>query len=155
MENENDLTLFDVGDNTALVCLDHQQYQQIVVPQLIDMNFKVHLGLYEEDVLVKLRTHSYNVVVIYENFKGSTIATNPILKEMTRRPGPQRREYFVVLLTHCFATNDAMCAFVHSVDQIINVADLTSFKPVIRRGMAQHREMYHPFQSTLKTVEAM
>lgn len=154
MELEHELG-FDAGDNTALVCVDHQQFQKMVAPQLIDMNFKVHIGLHEEDVLLKLRTYSYNVVVIYENFKGSTPATNPILKEMTRRPGAQRRQHFVVLLTHRFTTNDAMSAFVQSVDQILNVADLANFKPVLRRGTAQHREMYHAFHSTLKTVQAM
>ena len=29
-------SFFDLGDNTALVCVDHQQYQKMVVPQLID-----------------------------------------------------------------------------------------------------------------------
>src|SRR5205807_5519464 len=91
MELEHELA-FDAGDNTALVCVDHQQFQKMIAPQLIDINFKVHIGLHEEDVLLKLRTYSYNVVVIYENFKGSTPATNPILKELTRRPGAQRRQ---------------------------------------------------------------
>ena len=45
-----DPSFFDLGDNTALVCVDHQQYQKMVVPQLIDMTYKVHLGLFEEDV---------------------------------------------------------------------------------------------------------
>ena len=80
-------TFFDLGDNTALVCVDHQQYQKIVVPQLIDMTYKVHLGLFEEDVLVKLKTYAYNVVVVYEGFKGSTLQTNPILAELAGRPG--------------------------------------------------------------------
>ena len=47
-----DSSFFDLGDNTALVCVDHQQYQKMVVPQLIDMTYKVHLGLFEEDVLL-------------------------------------------------------------------------------------------------------
>ena len=65
--------LFDLGDNTALVCVDHQQYQKMIVPQLIDMTYKVHLGLFEEDVLLKLKTYSYNVVIVYENFKGANV----------------------------------------------------------------------------------
>ena len=146
---------FDAGDDTALVCVDHQQFQKMVAPQLLDMNFKVHIGLHEEDVLLKLRTYTYDVIVVYENFKGSTLATNPILKELTQQPSAQRREHFVVLLTHRFATNDAMSAFVQSVDQIINVADLANLKPVLRRGIAQNLEMYEPFRSTLKTVQAM
>jgi hypothetical protein len=155
MEHEHDSAFFDVGDNTALVCVDHQQYQEIVVPQLIDMTYKVHLGLFEEDVLLKLKTYSYDVVVIYENFKGSTLQNNPILREMFNEPGPQRREHFVVLLSHRFATNDAMSAFVQSVDLIVNIADLANFKPVVRRGTTQYRELYHSFNEMSKSVQSL
>src|SRR5947209_20013022 len=139
MEQDSDPSFIDVGDNTALVCVDHQQYQKIVVPQLIDMTYKVHLGLFEEDVILKLKTYSYDVVVIYENFKGSKVETNPLLREMVKRPDARRREHFVILLSHKFATNDATSAFVQSVDLIVNVADLVNFKTVLRRGVAQHR----------------
>lgn len=154
MEQDTE-SFFDLGDNTALVCVDHQQYQKIIVPQLIDINYKVHLGLFAEDVILKLKTYIYNVVIIYENFKGSTLQTNPILSEMAQRPGANRRDFFVVLLSHRFATNDAMTAFVHSVDQIINVADLANFKPVLRRGVAQHRELYQPFQETIQASQSL
>jgi hypothetical protein len=150
-----DSSFFDLGDNTALVCVDHQQYQKLVVPQLIDMTYKVHLGLFEEDVILKLQTYSYNVVIVYENFKGSTPENNPILRELIKRPEAERRGYFVILLSHRFATNDAMSAFVQSVDQIVNVADLTNFKPVVRRGVGQHRELYSSFNETLKAVQAI
>jgi hypothetical protein len=155
MEQEHDATFFDLGDNTALVCVDHQQYQKIVVPQLIDMTYKVHLGLFEEDVLLKLKTYSYDIVVIYENFKGSTLQTNPILREMISESGTQRREHYVVLLSHRFATNDAMSAFVQSVDLIVNIADLANFKPVLRRGVTQYRELYHSFNDMLKSVQSL
>ncbi len=155
MPNDFETSFFDAGDNTALVCIDHQQYQKLIVPQLIDMSYKVHLGLFEEDVLLKLSTYSYNVVVVYENFKGSTAQTNPVLAHLTKRAGTQRRDHFVVLLSHRFATNDAMSAFVQSVDQIINVADLANFKPVLRRGVTQHRELYQAYQETMKAVQAI
>ena len=74
---------------------------------------------------------------------------------MIRRPGAERREHFVVLLSHRFATNDAMSAFVQSVDQIVNIADLANFKPVLRRGVAQYRELYSSFNETLKAVQAI
>jgi hypothetical protein len=155
MDQEPDSNFLDLGDNTALVCIDHQQYQKIIVPQLIDMTYKVHLGLFEEDVVLKLKTYDYDVVVIYENFKNSKLETNPLLQEMTKRPDARRREHFVVLLSHRFPTNDAMSAFVHSVDEIINIADLANFKPVLRRGVAQHRELYHSFNDMVKSVQAL
>jgi hypothetical protein len=155
MNSESDPNFPDLGDNTALVCVDHQQYQKIVVPQLIDMTYKVHLGLFEEDVVLKLKTYDYDLVVIYENFKNSKIETNPLLREMVKRPDARRREHFVVLLSHKYPTNDAMSAFVHSVDEIINIADLANLKPVLRRGVAQHRDLYHSFNEMVKTVQAL
>ena len=153
--DQEDPNFIDLGDNTALVCVDHQQYQKIVVPQLIDMTYKVHLGLFEEDVVLKLKSYDYNVVVIYENFKNSKLETNPLLREMTQRSDARRRQHFVVLLSHRFPTNDAMSAFVHSVDEIINIADLANFKPVLRRGIAQHRELYRSFNDMVKSVQAL
>jgi len=155
MEQDTESSFIDLGDNTALVCVDHQQYQKIIVPQLIDMTYKVHLGLFEEDVVLKLKTYNYDVIVIYENFKGSKIETNPILHEIVTLPDARRREHFVALLSHRFATNDAMSAFVQSVDQIINIADLANFKPVLRRGVAQHRELYHSFREMVKSVQSL
>jgi hypothetical protein len=154
MSNDQDSSFFDLGDKTALVCIDHPQYQKMVVPQLIDLSYKVHLGLFAEDVLLKLSTYSYNVVVIYENFKGSTLENNPILSEIVRRPGTLRRDHFVVLLSQRFTTNDAMTAFAQSVDQIVNVADIANFKPVVRRGVAQHHDVYLPLQESLKAALA-
>ena len=155
MEQESESSFLDLGDNTALVCVDHQQYQKIIVPQLIDMTYKVHLGLFEEDVSLKIKTYNYNVVVVYENFKNTTLQTNPLLREMAKGRNARRREHFIVLLSHKFATNDAMSAFVQSVDQIINIADLANLKPILRRGVAQHRELYHSFNDMVKSVQAL
>jgi hypothetical protein len=155
MEPEASPNFVDLGDNTALVCVDHQQYQKIIVPQLIDMTYKVHLGLFEEDVSLKLKTYNYDLVLIYENFKGATLQTNPLIREMAKRRDARRREHFVVLISHKFATNDAMSAFVQSVDQIINIADLANLKPVLRRGVAQHRDLYHSFNDMMKSVQAL
>ncbi|MGI8890212.1 MAG: hypothetical protein ACR2G0_05435 [Chthoniobacterales bacterium] len=145
---------FDIGDRTALVCIDHPQYQKLIVPQLVELGYKVHLGLFEDDVLVKLSSYNYNVVVVYENFKGASPGENPILHEMVQRASSLRRESFVVLVTHRCPTNDAMSAFVQSVDQILNIADIANFKPVLRRGVAQHRDLYTPFQEALRVVQA-
>jgi hypothetical protein len=155
MDYDPNSIAFEGSENTALLCVDHEQYQKLVTPQLVDLKYKVHLGLYEDDVLLKLRTYSYEVVVVYENFKGTTLDTNPILQGLVAQPAAQRREQFVVLLSHRYPTNDSLSAFVHSVDRIVNIADLANFKPVLRRGMTEHRQVYHFFQSTLKTVQGI
>jgi len=77
------------------------------------------------------------------------------LREMAKRRDARRRDHFVVLLSHKFETNDGMSAFVQSVDQIINIADLANLKPVLRRGVAQHRDLYHSFKEMMKSVQAL
>ena len=69
--------------------------QKMISPQLLEMNYKVHLGLFAEDVLLKLATYNYDVVLIDENFKGAVPGENPILLEMVKRNGALRREHFV------------------------------------------------------------
>jgi hypothetical protein len=44
---------------------------------------------------------------------------------------------------------------VHSVDQIINITDLANLKPVLRRGVTQHFELYNSFNEMLKSVQAL
>ncbi|MGI8431757.1 MAG: hypothetical protein ACR2MW_05625, partial [Chthoniobacterales bacterium] len=68
---------------------------------------------------------------------------------------PPRRAYFVILLSCRCATNDAMSAFVLSVDQIVNFEDLANFKPIVRRGVTQHDELYLPFLETIKNAQAL
>jgi hypothetical protein len=48
-----------------------------------------------------------------------------------------------------------MSAFVQSVDLIINISDLANFKPVLRRGTTQHRELYLSFHEMLKSVQSI
>jgi hypothetical protein len=48
-----------------------------------------------------------------------------------------------------------MSAFVQSVDQIVNIGDIANFKPVLRRGVAQHDDLYTPFRETLEAVRTI
>jgi hypothetical protein len=50
---------------------------------------------------------------------------------------------------------DLVRAFVHSVDQVINIADLANLKPVLRRGVTQHRDLYSAFNEMLKSVQSL
>src|SRR5260370_41597962 len=108
-----------------------------------------------EVLLMNRKPYNYIVVKIYENFQGYSLETNPILQEISNRSGTQRREHFVILVSHRYATNDDMSAFVHSVDLIVNIADLANFKPVLRRGAAQHSELYQAFREMLPSVQAL
>ena len=154
MEPQNRLDLFEPGDQTALVCLDVPEVQRIVVDQLTALGYKIHTGLFTEDILLKLRTHIYDVVVVAEHFNASDIETNPILAEAVHTPAEQRRRQFIAVIGSSFVTNDEMEAFQHSVDLVVGLVDVVNLRPVLRRGLRRTQEFYAPFHEAAKAAAA-
>ena len=149
---ESRYDIFEPGDLTALVCVEQPEPQQKIVQHLTSMDYKVHTGLFAEDVSLKIRTHPYDVVFIDENFGGLPVSQNPVLAEVIQLPTTQRRNQFIILIGNSVMTNDEMSAFIFSVDLVFNVGDLANLKPVLRRGVTRQREFYHAFKDNLKSM---
>ena len=146
--------IFEPNDLTSLVCIDEAEVQRAVVDQLGQLEYKIHTGLFAEDISLKLRAQSYDVVVIYETFAGSIAEGNPVLLETARIPSSQRRNQVVVLVGPNMITNSEIQAFQYSVDLVVSVSDLANFRPVLRRGVARHQEFYRKFCECLRMAGA-
>jgi hypothetical protein len=146
--------IFEPNDLTSLVCIDEAEVQRAVVDQLGQLEYKIHTGLFAEDISLKLRAQSYDVVVIYETFAGSVAEGNPVLIETTRIPSSQRRNQVVVLVGPNMITNSELQAFQYSVDLVVSVSDLANFRPVLRRGVARHQEFYRKFSECMRMAGA-
>lgn len=149
MEFQSRLDLFEPGDLTALVCVDVPEVQRIMVDQLTTLNYKIHTGLFLEDILLKMRAHTYDVVIISEHFNASDISSNPIIAAAVSAPAEQRRRQFLVAIGSTLNTNDELQAFQHSVDLVVNLADVVNLRPVLRRGVLRMSEFYAPFREVL------
>jgi len=152
LEFANRLDIFEPGDLTAIVCTDVPEVQRLLVDQLTQLNYKIHTGLFVEDILLKLRAHAYDVILITENFAATDIETNPILQEATRAPAHQRRKQLIVLIGSSVNTNDELQAFQHSVDLVVNLSDVMNLRPVLRRALLRTQEFYAPYTDALKSV---
>lgn len=152
MEIQTRFDLFEPGDQTALVCIDVPDIQNPVLEQLAALNYKMHTGLFAEDVSLKLRAQAYDVVVIYENFNDAECESNPLMKELVRIPPANRRKQYAVLVGPNMVTNNDMQAFMLSVDLVFSVSDLPNFKPVLRRGVTRHQEFHRPFMDCLRMI---
>jgi len=150
LEFQSRLDLFEVGDLTALVCVDVPEVQRIVVDQLTSLNYKIHTGLFLEDILLKMRAHVYDVVVISEHFNANDMASNPIIAAAITAPSQERRRQFLVAIGSSLATNDEMQAFQYSVDLVVGLSDVVNLRPVLRRGVMRVGEFYAPFREALK-----
>jgi hypothetical protein len=151
-EFETRFDIFEPGDLTALICVEEPEHQQQLVDQLSSMDYKIHVGLFAEDISLKLRTHVYDVVVIEESFGGTPLQNNQVLFEAVHLPGAQRRTQFLVLIGTTVMTNDEMMAFIFSVDLCFNVHDLANLKPVLRRGVARQKDFFHIFIEEVRSA---
>jgi len=152
MEAQPRSDIFEQGDQTALVCIDDQEVQDIVVGQLGSLNYKIHTGLFPEDVALKLRSHNYDVVIVYENFSGCDMETNQVLKEVVNVTAEQRRRQFIVIIGANMVTGDEMQAFIYSVDLTFSLSDLSNLKSVLRREVVRYKEFYANFNESLRVV---
>ena len=154
MNSEASYDFFEPGDLTALICIDEPKLQELVVEELSVLNYKLHIGLFAEDIALKLRTHTYNVVLVYENFAGNTLKTNPILNECVQIPGGERRKQFILLIGPSMITNDNMQAFKFSVDMVCNDVDVQNLMTILNRGLVKHEEVYHSFNECMRMIGA-
>ncbi len=155
MQFESRFDMIDDGDHTALVCVDEPDTQISIVEQLDAQGYKLHTGIFAEDVTLKLSAQRYDVLVVSDSFGGSDIESNPVINEVRRLPIRDRRETFVVVIGPDFATNDGMQAFRLSVDMVCAISDILSFGPVLRRAMERHQSFYAGFKRCVEMVTAI
>lgn len=153
---ENDfhhrIDLFEPGDKTALVCVDVPEVQRMVVENLTELEYKIHTGLFVEDILLKLQSHDYNVVVLAENFNASNLETNPILQAVVELSPSKRRRQLILLVGASVHTDSEMQAWENSVDLTVNLADVPNLKHVIRRAAQRTDAFYRPYAEALQAA---
>jgi hypothetical protein len=146
------IDLFEPGDKTALICVDAAEVQRIVVENLTEMQYKLHTGLYAEDILLKLQTHVYDVVIFSEHFNATNVTSNPILPAILEIPPNQRRKQVLTMIGSGVHTDSEMEAWANSVDLVVNIADVANLKHVLRRAVQRTRGFYDPYVEALATV---
>ena len=153
METGTRLDMFEPGDLTMLVCHDVPEVRDLIVNQVSEMNYKIHTGLFPDDILLKMRTHQYDAIVLSANFNAVNYDVCPIYLAATCVSPVQRRRQFIVLIGSQFTTGDEMQSFAASVDLVIGLPDVVTLRPVFRRTSQRHRELYAPFHEAEKAVE--
>ena len=143
------IDLFEPGDKTALICLDVPEVQRLAVENLSELTYKIHTGLFIEDILLKLHSHTYDVVIFSEQFNGTDIRTNQIMHEVLELPPNQRRRQCIVLLGPTIHTDSEMEAWAYSVDLVVNLADVPNLKHVVRRAVQRMHNFYDPYTDAL------
>lgn len=150
LETRNDP--LEHGDLSALICIDEPELQAVVIDQLTQLGFALHTGLFPEEVAVRLRARTYEIIVISETFCGGDVHTNPALHELNALGLDQRRGSYAILIGENMESRSEMQAFIYSVDLTLQTADAANLKAIAGSGIVRHEESYATFHGVRKSV---
>ena len=143
------MAFFELGDKTSLVCADVET-TEIVRQTLKDHDYKSHFAETAEMAIERLRYTPYDIVVIHENFAGSSLRSNSLLSFLATLPMAQRRHSFVCLIGASFKTLDAMQAFSQSVHVVVNPRDLPNLPAILRKSIVEVKLLYKVYKDAVE-----
>src|SRR5207253_1429385 len=86
----------------ALVCEDASERQAVIRAALEQIGFAMLAPKNTEDAVERIRRDSYEIVIVDEQYQGSSPFDNPVLAIIRNMPMSQRRWMFVTLLGRQF-----------------------------------------------------
>jgi CheY-like chemotaxis protein len=136
----------------ALVCEDAPERQAVIHAALDQIGFTMYPAKDSTEAIERMRRDNFEVVIIDEQFQGSTPLANPVLTAMRAMPMSTRRHMFVVLLGREYKTFDNMMAFAKSVNIVVNLNDLPHLPAILVKGINDNNDFYKVLRATLTEV---
>jgi CheY-like chemotaxis protein len=133
----------------ALVCEDAPERQAVIKAALEQIGFTMLAVKNADEAIERSRRDVYEVIIVDEQYQGSTPLDNPVLAVLRALPMSQRRWSFVALVGREFKTFDNAMAFARSVNVVVNVNDLPHLPAILKKGITDHVEFYRAFRQAL------
>ena len=140
----------DMDSETAMVCATDPDIRQRISSALRALDFNVIEPTIFKEALKLSRFHTFNVIIVDEDFDTSTDRVNLILNHLEHLSMSIRRKIFVVLISSTFATMDDMNAYNKSVNLIINKEEIAELGLILKKEMAENDYFYHVFKTNLE-----
>ena len=148
MSSQEKMEFFEVGDKTSLICGDPDTTEH-AKKALREIGFKFHTAEAPELAIDRIRYTQYDVIIVHENFAGSSLRSNAVLNYLAPLPMALRRNSFICLVGPSFKTLDAMQAFAQSVHLVMNPADMPNLTAILKKGLAEFELLYRAYKDTL------
>ena len=136
----------DTNNETAMICENDPAIRQKISSTLKSLDFNVIEPATFKEVLKYLNFHTFNVIVVNENFDSGTGGINNVLNYMEHLSMSIRRQIFVVLISATFATMDNMRSYNKSVNLIINKKEIDEAGLILKKEISENNYFYHVFK---------
>ncbi len=134
---------------TALICENDPAHREKVRIALDLMEYSVTIAENTRDALKSMRYHTYDLLVLNENFDTANPDVNGILIYLNRLVMAERRTITLFLLTERFKTFDPMMAYNRSANAVVNIKDIDKIDTILQKGLNDTEAMYKIFKEAL------
>jgi hypothetical protein len=136
----------DTDSNTSMICEHDPVIGQKIRDALVSLNFNVIEAATSKEALRYTTFHTFNVIVVNENFGIEKDGVNKVLIYLEHLTMSVRRKIFVVLISPTFATMDYMNSLNKSVNLIINANEISGVGLILNKEIEENEYFYHVFK---------
>ena len=134
----------------GLVCVDVPDLQAAVTMAVHELGYTADVATSALDATERLRKNTYEIVVLDEEFQGSTEHDNAVLSAIHAMPMSTRRYVFVALIGRRVGTLDNMMAFARSVNLVVHVSDVSELTAILSRAVEDNDRFYRVYREVLR-----
>ncbi len=142
-----ELEVLEEGAKRGMIC--DAAHQKKIVSLLKEMDYQPKTVTSDSEAIGRMKFTQYDLVILSEDFAGSSLKKNNVLKYIQPLPMTTRRKMFVVLLGKDFRTMDNMQAFALSVNVVINFKDMDNLTSILKKTISENDAFYKVYKETL------
>ncbi len=120
---------------------------------LVDSNYQVYVAEDTAQAIERMREEQMDVVILEPEFDAVEQGAAFVTSEINTLNPAKRRRIIVVHLAPTFRTLDSHAAFVHSINLVVNTADLDKLPQVLERTLRDYNDLYRDFNAALNVAE--
>ncbi|MEE9164873.1 MAG: zinc-ribbon domain-containing protein [Nitrospinota bacterium] len=144
---DEELEVLEEGAKRVLIC--DTAHQEKIAPVLKEMDYQPKTVSSDSEAIGRMKFTQYDLVILAEDFAGSSLKKNNVLKCIQPMPMTTRRKMFVALLGKDFRTMDNMQAFALSVNVVINFKDVDDLTAILKKTISENDAFYKVYKETL------
>ena len=146
------LEFYDDGAKLALVAENNPDQLEKLKESVEDAGYKVVPVENTGEAISKMRFHTFELVIISDDFDGIELAQSPVLQYLNHLSMTIRRRMFVVLIGDSFNTMDHMTAYAMSANLVVGRRDADKMTGILENALADNEKFYKVFMDTLVQV---
>ncbi len=136
----------------ALLCDNSTDRIKVLEDALKDLGYQTQVAALPEDVYDMVKYNQYDVIYVNDNFGGGNTENNEVLDYIQSMQIAARRKTFVVLSGKIYTTLDHMAAFEQSVNIVINEADISEAKAILKKSITGSYMFYKVYNEILYEI---